>query len=102
MRISAHELSIEAGRYKGVFRENRICESCYSGDIEDEEHFLLHCSKFSAKRDDFFNELTKVHHNFNSLSNLEKIKIILNDPANCQLSARYIAEIYEERSQYKS
>ena len=98
LRISAHKLSVESGRYKDVCREDRICESCGSGDIEDEEHFLLHCSGFSSIRAVFFEEITKIHPNFNSFTSSEKVKTILNDPASCQLSAKYIYDMYQQRT----
>jgi hypothetical protein len=43
LRISAHKLQIEIGRYQGTLRENRICCRCTSGHVEDEIHYLLHC-----------------------------------------------------------
>ena len=41
LRISAHKLQIEAGRYQGTPCHNRICPKCPSGEVEDEIHFSL-------------------------------------------------------------
>jgi hypothetical protein len=41
LRISAHKLQIEIGRYQGTLRESRICCRCTSGQVEDEIHYLL-------------------------------------------------------------
>jgi hypothetical protein len=39
-RVSAHNLEIKKGRYRGVKTEDRICKLCNTG-VEDETHFLL-------------------------------------------------------------
>ncbi len=45
LRISAHKLQIEVGRYARpkILRQNRLCSSC--SVVADESHFLLHCKK---------------------------------------------------------
>jgi hypothetical protein len=45
--VSAHELAIEKGRYSNVPRSNRFCNACNANLIEDEEHFLLHCTAYT-------------------------------------------------------
>ena len=56
-RISAHDLLIERGRYfrPRIPRESRTCTTCDT--IENEEHFMLHCSKNSAIRNDLFQKM---------------------------------------------
>jgi hypothetical protein len=46
LRLSSHPLLIEKGRYviPKIKRENRLCSQC--NQIEDEQHFLIHCTKF--------------------------------------------------------
>ena len=45
LRISAHKLKIESCRYARpkIPQHNRLCTCC--NKIEDESHFLLHCTK---------------------------------------------------------
>ena len=47
LRISAHTLEIERGRYKKLKREERLYKTCLK--IEDEPHFLLDCNLFKTK-----------------------------------------------------
>ena len=50
LRISAHDLLIETGRYtkpKKTPVENRLCRFCKSNNIEDEPRFILHCSFYN-------------------------------------------------------
>ena len=42
MRISAHTMPIEIGRWKGIPREERTCLICNSKETGDEAHYLAH------------------------------------------------------------
>ena len=44
LRISAHRLQIERGKYQGIPKEERKCLRCDSADIDDEKHFLFSSS----------------------------------------------------------
>ena len=54
LRISAHELQIESGRYKNISRENRLCKWCRistgSEMVESEDHVLYDCDLYSIVR----------------------------------------------------
>ena len=53
IRLSAHNLAIEKGRYLGLATDERVCNVCKSGEVEDENHFLLKCEIFSNYRFNF-------------------------------------------------
>jgi hypothetical protein len=57
LRLSSHSLLIEKGRYfrPKIKRENRLCSQC--NQIEDEQHFLIHCTKFANVRKLLFKKL---------------------------------------------
>ena len=52
IRMSSHKLRIETGRYgrNRIDRNERLCQICNCGDIEDEYHFIIICSKYSDIR----------------------------------------------------
>jgi hypothetical protein len=50
LRISAHKLNIEVGRYNKTPRNERFWKKCTTGEIEDEMHFLLLCNHFETDR----------------------------------------------------
>ena len=54
-------------------RQNRLCSCC--SDIEDEAHFMLHCTKNQSQRTNLFNKLT---HLDISSPDLNLLKILLN------------------------
>jgi len=53
IRSGTHCLTVETDRWVGVKHEERVCPLCAQG-VEDEEHFLLHCSYFVNERYEFF------------------------------------------------
>ena len=64
LRLSAHTLFIERGRYTRpkTPRHERVCTEC--NKIEDEEHFMLFCKKYDKLRSTLFSNLS-----FNNNSN---------------------------------
>ena len=65
------QLKIETGRYSKpiTLLENRICEKCFSDEIESEEHLLLKCSFYCTSRCKL---LETIKNNINH-SNFEKL-----------------------------
>ena len=51
IRCSSHRLEIERGRYTKTQREDRICKICDSGEVEDENHFLIQCPAYKYLRE---------------------------------------------------
>ena len=45
MRISAHNLNIEIGRFYNLDRHERVCSMSNLNVIEDEYHCILQCEK---------------------------------------------------------
>ena len=65
-RLSNHDLKIETGRYIGIPKIERICDTC--GILEDEQHVIFVCIRYHEFRQKFAELLTK---NYN-------IKLLLN------------------------
>ena len=78
IRRSNHKLVIETGRYNQTPHKDRFCPVCFSGIIEDEFHFLLHCPKYSIPRDKFFNQIQQNFVAFYQLSCTELIIKLMN------------------------
>ena len=81
LRISAHSLHIETGRYHKPMKtpvNDRICLHCDLGIIENEEHFLLSCTKYDALRNKMINEILEVLPTFLLLANKDKVLLMLD------------------------
>ena len=73
IRISAHSLSIETGRYNGTSRENRFCQFCPTL-VEDEMHFILKCAKYQNIRTSYNNLFQKEE----GTNDADLLRVILN------------------------
>ena len=72
LRISAHRLEIELGRYNQTPRDDRICSWCNivlgSSTIENEDHFLNHCDLNAASRRKVLDKIQSIISNQNTPS----------------------------------
>ena len=63
LRISAHDLQIETGRYHNIPRNQRICDWCKTSMdvevVENEPHMLFHCDLYSEQRSKLIANLNK-------------------------------------------
>jgi hypothetical protein len=57
LRGGSNRLRIETGRWSLIPKEERFCEICLSGEVEDETHFMLSCSTYNHLRDTMWSEL---------------------------------------------
>ena len=80
LRISAHDLLIERGRYckPKLPRNQRLCTQC--NEIENEEHFILFCNKFIDSRKQLLSTYNVSIENTypNTEKSIETLKHILN------------------------
>ena len=90
MRMSAHELRIQTGRYgqNRLPRNERYCLCCNNNDIEDEYHFILICPCFLDFRKKFIKKYF-----YKRPSMMKFIELICNNKKNVILNmAKYIKE----------
>ena len=57
-RMASHQLRIVTGRYgvNRIERNQRLCNMCNSGEIEDEYHFLIICNAYKDIRVKYINK----------------------------------------------
>ena len=83
LRIGAHSLHVETGRYKRYDKDlkaytntpkgERKCPIC-TDDIEDEYHFLFKCTNNKKLTNSFFEYLSETHKEFHEKNEKAKIK----------------------------
>ena len=74
LRCGVLPLRIETGRFSGLKPEERVCQLCDSGDIEDEKHFILSCDAYTNQRQILFRHLRQ---QFHLLDSNEKFKSLI-------------------------
>lgn len=99
IRTSAHLLMIERGRHKNIPISERYCSVCKSGEIENEQHFLLHCSGYDSQRQILITKINKIVPGFSNLNTISRIKVILNSKSTLilRMSSSFISSCFKNR-----
>ena len=66
------------GRYNNTPRTERICKNCMHNEIEDEEHFIIRCNKFTKEIEELFELISSKVKHFTHLQDKQKLFLILN------------------------
>ena len=103
LRLSVHNLLIEAGRYvkpRSLQRSERICKHCDLKCIENEFHFLSQCPLYETERTMLYSQINHLNNNFTSLSDNDKAKWLLlqEDPNIIVALGTYIHNCFEKRN----
>ena len=60
LRLGILPLRIETGRYENLAIDKRTCQLCASGEVENEEHFLLKCEINQELRQQFYDKIKEL------------------------------------------
>ncbi len=71
-------LSIEIGRWGNIPLEDIICKMCDSLVVEDEYHFIFHCSLYKNIRDPFLHHVDNTILIINENNEIDKIKLFMS------------------------
>jgi len=101
LRISAHPLEIERGRYKKLPVGERTCNHCMAKPVEDEIHFISNCLSNDQERKELFEEACKFHKNFQTLTDENKTITLLtsHNPRIIEKVGHFVFHCFQKRSQ---
>ena len=77
LRCGILPLKIETGRYNSTALEERICEFCQIGEVEDELHFVCKCTLYDNLRLSLYNAVILEFENFLNLSDEDKFVFLM-------------------------
>ena len=106
LRLSAHSLAIERGRYykNKVEKEKRLCKLCDLGEVEDEEHFITKCTFYRYEREQFTKDLTNLSGNNNLINLTEYFNFVMSyaqgDTEYASIICNFVKICMEKRSEY--
>ena len=83
-------LQIESGRYIGLPVEEKICRSCNTRQVEDEQHFCVGCPALEEARAPLLHHLNLHQVISGALSDEEKFIIIMQNPDSRTAKLLYI------------
>ena len=80
LRCGILPLRIETGRYGSNYipEEERVCNICNSGDIENEYHFIFDCSAFNEIRQQLFIKMSVLFTNFQHCDRNNRMKLFMH------------------------
>jgi hypothetical protein len=54
-------LRIDMGRREGLRLEERVCEICGDGSVEDERHFVMDCGAYKEEREEMYERINGMY-----------------------------------------
>ena len=97
IRTGILPLRVETGRFKGIPLEERTCEYCLSGSVEDEHHFLFSCHNWVDIRHPFIDKCKEVYPDFGNLDEVEQFRFVMNDELIQLHTAEYVSTAFYKR-----
>ena len=100
IRCGSSSLKIETGRYAKppLLLNERLCTYCNNGAIEDEKHFILHCTFYSELRKELFDRAKDLLLNFYDLSDNDKLLFLMNEENLARHVASTVHKMYCKRN----
>ena len=99
LRMGILPLRIETGRYTNMKLNERFCQICNEGKIEDELHFVFQCKKYEQTRKDFLDKMFSRCKDVESFNDIEKLRWCCTDFV--RQFAKYLTHIFKERKDYE-
>ena len=82
LRLSAHSLHIETGRYvkkeEKLTPENRKCKLCTANTCENEYHFIMQCNLYKKERTELFKKTKELFPHTNDYSEITLYKWLMS------------------------
>ena len=93
LRGGTAELRIEAGRWRGLERQERVCKCCESGEVEDVEHLVMRCAHVKEERRKLMELMNERVEGWLSMEENERVAVAMDkactDPAVRRAMERY-------------
>ena len=96
LKTGIFPLHLETGQWKDTPLENRTCSACDKRLLENEYHFLIHCTGYDDMREEFVKELVSKGVRVSSASNEAFVKGILQKDA-LRTTGNFFEIMYNER-----
>ncbi len=97
LRCGTAPLLIETDRYENIALNDRVCQLCDCGNVEDERHFLISCTALNHERHNLYIIVSQSITDFNLLSDENKCLTLKSNPLICKFTARTCHEMFKPR-----
>ena len=99
LRMGILPIRIESGRITNLKLDERLCQICKNGEVEDEMHFAFDCRAYETSREIFFNKIMIHDDKFVSLNNVNKLKLCFEGYV--RKFAKFLLSIFQERKDFE-
>ena len=79
LRAGILPLHIETGRFVDTNLNDRVCQICGNGEIEDEIHFITSCSAYNDLRDTLYTQAADNNPEFKDYDMLDSFVYLMNN-----------------------
>ncbi len=93
-RIGILPLHIETGRFRNVNVEEKVCQVCNNGDVENEFHFVSICNAYTTLRNAMYDKINDL--TFYNITDIDKFVSLMKKDWK-QLS-KYIETAWDYRN----
>ena len=97
LRGGTAELRIETGRWCGLRRDERICKMCDRGEVEDVEHFLLHCTGLVEERMEMERVMEENVEGWQEMEGKEKVVWVVDQACENGRIRKKVERLYRRR-----
>ena len=92
LRYGILPLRIETGRFVNEDRCDRICTLCNTGYIEDQIHFLFHCTLYDTRREDLYIKARNIFDEWDDLPDITKLASLFKNMT--RILGKYVKDIF--------
>ena len=97
LRRGTAELRIETGRWSGLRRDERICKMCDKGEVEDAEHFFLHCNCMAEERKEVVRLINEIVEGWQEMEGKYKVVCVVDKACENGRVQKEVERLYRKR-----
>ena len=97
LRGGKAELRIETGRWCRLRRDEWICKMCDRGEVEDMEHFLLHCTGLVEERMEMERLMGETVEGWQEMEGKEKVVRVVDQACENGKVRKEVERLYRRR-----
>ena len=91
------ELRIETGRWCRLRRDEQICKMCAEGEVEDVEHFLLHCTDMAEERKEMEGLMNDIVEGWQVMEGKDKVVCVVDQASENGRVRKEVERLYRRR-----
>ena len=96
-RLGILPIRYHTGRFEKIPESERLCQKCSLNLVDNNEHFILICPFYDNERQALLSKIDSYAF-FNCKTNIDKLKLLLNDPNFVRPVACYISDCLDKNT----